>query len=344
MFSLFRSGLAILAALFVVACGASARADTVVDLELVLAVDISLSMDMEEQRLQRDGYVAALRDPEVMKAIHSGPHGRIAVTYIEWAGPHSQSTVLPWTIIEVEASAEEVATKLAELPISRQRMTSISSALAYSRRQFDANPDAGSRRVIDVSGDGPNNSGAPVGPIREELIRDGITINGLPIIIHPSQSSLFDISYLDQYYADCVIGGTGAFMIPREKTEFTTAIRQKLLLEISVLEPPARIIKVQDRPEPGKTNCLVGEQLWQHVQGCFAPTIDLPLAGFVVADASLPRRHHPDQARRGNVALQAFDDTHRTQRIGDHEVHEIFGRHLTDRLRRIWICRPGIDE
>jgi hypothetical protein len=252
MFSLFRSGLAILAALFVVACGASARADTVVDLELVLAVDISLSMDMEEQRLQRDGYIAALRDPEVMKAIQSGPHGRIAVTYIEWAGPHSQSTVLPWTIIEDEASAEEVARKLAELPISRQRMTSISSALAYSRRQFDANPDAGIRRVIDVSSDGSNNSGAPVGPIREELIRDGITVNGLPLIIRPSQSSLFDISYLDQYYADCVICGTGAFMIPiREKTEFTTAIRQKLLLEISVREPPAHI-KVQDRPEPGK--------------------------------------------------------------------------------------------
>lgn len=264
MLGSFRSGLIAIAALLVLAGAPAVRADTVVDLELVLAVDISLSMDMEEQRLQRDGYVAALRDPEIMKAIQSGPHGKIAITYIEWAGPHSQTTVLPWTLVEDDVSAEQAAAKLAQLPISRQRMTSISSALAYAGRQFDVNPYRGIRRVIDVSGDGPNNSGAPIQPIRDELVHDGVIINGLPIVIRPSQSSLFDISYLDRYYADCVIGGTGSFVIPiKTQAEFTTAIRQKLLLEISSDEPPARAFKVQSTAPSEGTDCLVGEQLWQ---------------------------------------------------------------------------------
>lgn len=242
----------------------AARADTVVDLELVLAVDVSLSMDLEEQRLQRDGYVEALRHPDIVKAIQSGAHGKIAVTYVEWAGPFSQFTVLPWTIISDAASAETVSNLLAAAPIARHRMTSISSALGYAGRQFDSNPYPGVRRVIDISGDGPNNSGPPVNGIRQELIAKGIIINGLPIIVRPSQSSLFDISYLDRYYADCVIGGTGSFMIPiREKSEFMTAIRQKLLLEISGYEPPPRLIPAQIRPEPGDTDCLIGEQLWQ---------------------------------------------------------------------------------
>src|SRR5262249_51942615 len=143
-------------------------------------------------------------------------------------------------------------------------MTSISSALEYSGRQFEANPYRGIRRVIDISGDGPNNSGGAVEPIRDRLVREGIIINGLPIVIRPSQSSLFDISFLDQYYADCVIGGTGAFMIPiRTKAEFATAIRQKLLLEISSAEPAPRLIRIQNRIEGGNTDCLVGEHLWQ---------------------------------------------------------------------------------
>ena len=118
--------------------------------------------------------------------------------------------------------------------------------------------------MIDVSGDGPNNSGAPVEPIRDELVKNGIIINGLPVILRPSQSSLFDISYLDRYYADCVIGGPGAFMIPiREKAELATATRQKLLLEISGFEPPPRLIKAQLASDEEKTDCLIGENLWR---------------------------------------------------------------------------------
>jgi len=244
--------------------GGIAWADNAVDLELVLAVDVSLSMDLEEQRLQRDGYVAAFRDPQVINAIRSGAQGRISVTYVEWAGSASQETLLPWTLIDAPVSAEDFAAKLAAAPISRHRMTSLSSALAYSGRQFESSPYRGMRRVIDISGDGPNNAGPPVTGVREELLKRGIIINGLPVIVRPSQSSFFDITYLDRYYAECVIGGQGSFMIPiRDKSEFTTAIRQKLLLEIAGHEPPARPMRVQLKLEPDQIDCLIGERLWQ---------------------------------------------------------------------------------
>ncbi len=264
MLCVLRSAAACAALLTWCLAGPAARADTTVDLELVLAVDVSLSMDMEEQRLQRDGYVAALRDPQVLAAIQSGLHGRIAISYMEWAGPGTHATVLPWTIVDGPETAERVAKELAGAPISRFRMTSISSALARAGEHFDNSPYRGIRRVIDISGDGPNNSGGAVEPIRDQLIKSGVTINGLPVILRPSQSSFFDINYLDRYYADCVIGGPGAFMIPiRDKSEFATATRQKLILEISGFEPPPRLIRAQLSDDQEKTDCLIGENLWR---------------------------------------------------------------------------------
>jgi hypothetical protein len=240
----------------------TAQAQTAVDLELVLAVDVSLSMDMDEQRLQRGGYVEALRDPEVQKAIASGPTGRIAVTYMEWAGPQTQSVVMPWTIIDGPPAAQAFADRLEAAPISRARMTSISGALAYSRNLLASSGMRGLRRVIDVSGDGPNNAGLPVTGIRDELIADGIVINGLPIVLKRGGSwGMFDLENLDQYYAECVIGGTGAFMIPvRETHEFKTATRRKLLLEISGLEMPARLIPTQAKDS---MDCSIGERQWR---------------------------------------------------------------------------------
>ncbi len=240
----------------------AALAQTRVDLELVLAVDVSFSMDLDEQRLQRDGYIEALRDPEIMRAIQSGQHRRIAITYIEWAGWSIQQIVLPWTIIDGPQSAEAVAVKLTEAPISRHRRTSVSGALDFSERQFGSGGVISDRRVIDVSGDGPNNSGPPVGPMRDQLVAKGIVINGLPIVLKPGgPGSMFDIANLDQYYAQCVIGGPGAFMIPiREKAEFVSATRQKLLLEISALDSPPVLIRLQTAP---KMDCMVGEQLWR---------------------------------------------------------------------------------
>jgi hypothetical protein len=242
---------------------APALAQTPVDLELVLAVDVSLSMDLDEQRLQRDGYVAAFRDAEVQKAITSGPHGRIAVIYMEWAGPPTQQIVIPWTTVESPDAARAFADRLERAPISRARMTSISSALQFSGRLFDTSGVRGIRRVIDVSGDGPNNAGEPVVPVRNRLIANGIVINGLPVMLKLA-AGFFDLADLDRYYSDCVIGGTGAFMIPiRHRSEFQAATRQKLLLEIAGYEPPPRLIRAQAAAPERQVDCLVGEQQWR---------------------------------------------------------------------------------
>jgi hypothetical protein len=254
-------------AAFVVAAGLQLRpalAQTVVDLELVIAVDVSLSMDLDEQRLQRDGYIMAFRDAEVHKAITSGPNGRIAVTYMEWAGPPTQQVVMPWTVIDSAQAAGAFADRLEAAPISRARMTSISAALQYSGRLFDSSGAKGIRRVIDVSGDGPNNAGMPVVPVRDELIAKGIVINGLPIMLKLAQG-FFDLAELDLYYADCVIGGTGSFMIPiKQRGEFQTATRRKLLLEIAGYEPPARLIRAQAGPPAERFDCLIGEKQWRN--------------------------------------------------------------------------------
>ena len=219
-----------------------------VDVELVLAVDISLSMDPDEQRLQRDGYIAALRDPEIIKAIRSGLHRRIAVTYMEWAGPDIQIHLVPWRVIDSADTAEAFTRELAAKEYSRYRRTSISAALEFSQRLFDDNRFNGTRRVIDVSGDGANNSGPPLLPIRDRIVNAGIIINGLPILLRPTMGySSWDLPNLDKYYASCVIGGPGSFSIPITKPEeFATATRQKLLQEISGINPPGpRVIPTQ---------------------------------------------------------------------------------------------------
>jgi hypothetical protein len=244
-----------------------ASAEDNVDLELVLAVDVSLSMDLEEQRLQREGYVLAFRDPEVIKSIASGPSGRIAVIYMEWAGPGNQLVVLPWSIIDSTTSAEDFSRRLEQAAISRARMTSISSALEFSDKLFASSGVRSLRRVIDVSGDGPNNAGPPIIGVRDALVAKGIVINGLPIVLK-RPTSFFDLDNLDQYYNDCVIGGTGSFMIPIKEThEFRSATRRKLLLEIAGLmpEPQPRVIRVQARSDgksDGQVDCLAGERRW----------------------------------------------------------------------------------
>jgi hypothetical protein len=243
-------------------------ANRYVDLELVLAVDVSLSMDSEEQRLQRDGYVAAFRDPQIHKAIQSGPNGRIAVTYLEWAGAGIQAVVLPWRVIATPADANSFADELATKPISRNLMTSVSAAIEVSAELFEQNDVEGLRRVIDVSGDGPNNSGRPVEVSRDEAGRAGITINGLAIVLAPGrgQYSYFDLPDLDRYYKDCVITGPGSFVLSiKKREEFATAIRQKMLLEIAGRQPDVggRITRVQLTVPAAKYDCLIGEKMWQ---------------------------------------------------------------------------------
>jgi hypothetical protein len=230
-----------------------------VDVELILAVDVSLSMDTEELRLQRQGYTEALRNPEVLRAIAGGLNRRIAVAYLEWAGWSSQTVVVPWTLIDGAVSANAVAQRIESAPIMRLRRTSISGAMMQSMRLFEQSPFRSLRKVIDISGDGPNNEGPVIAGVRQEALERGIVINGLPILIRRQQAGWFDIDQLDEYYADCVIGGPGAFMIPVQSVDqFIDAIRTKLVLEITGIEPEPRIIPASDSRVP----CDVGEQIW----------------------------------------------------------------------------------
>lgn len=264
----------LLSLLFVVALPASARSADQVDLELVLAVDVSHSMDRTEQRLQRDGYVHALRHRDVVRAIKSGPNGRIAIAYMEWGDPGFQSIVLPWRIIGSQQDADKVATELARQPIGLARRTSISAALRVAAHMIARNGISSLRQVIDVSGDGPNNIGEPVADARADIIGQGIVINGLPFIVkRPHQiSSFFSVPDIDRYYEDCVIGGNGAFSIPvSNQQEFTTAVRRKLINEIAAYPPTPRLLRrIQFNSAP-KTHartydCLAGEKLWDAFQ------------------------------------------------------------------------------
>ncbi len=236
-------------------------ADLDVDLELVLAVDVSRSMDFEEQEVQRQGYIAGLTHPEILAAIGAGFLGRIAVTYVEWAGPGSQTVVVPWTLIDGPASAEAFVAQLDGTEVSRLRGTSISSALNFTSTLFEGNGYQAMRQVIDVSGDGPNNMGSPVLEARAAALDKGITINGLPIMLHTNYDGMFSIGDLDLYYENCVIGGPGAFLVTVETIDrLAEAIRRKLVLEIAGL--PARIVPAQVFPELRPDyDCMIGERL-----------------------------------------------------------------------------------
>lgn len=250
---------AIAAALLAPMAGARA-ADLPVDVELALAVDVSRSMDASEQELQRRGYISALRHPEVIDAIRSGPNGRIAIIYFEWAGPGAERIIVPWSLIEDEESADAVAAAIAPSTTYGRFGTSISSSLAFAAGLFDDNGFAGERQVIDVSGDGPNNIGPPVVPARDAALERGIVINGLPIVLRPGRGSFgaFDIADLDGYYRDCVTGGPGSFTIPVTSTDqFETAIRQKLVQEIAMARPPLLRIAAPDGGKPA--DCMIGE-------------------------------------------------------------------------------------
>lgn len=206
-----------------------------VDLELVLAVDASASIDEREAALQRAGYIAALTDKRVLERIRKGSFGRIAVAYVEWAG--SQRTIVDWTIIEDLASAETFAIALRAAPFHTGARTSISGALDYSARLFEDNNIDGLRRVIDISGDGFNWAGRPIDIAQPEIIAAGITINALPILRFDESGRNINPG-LDRYYNDRVIGGPGAFLIPiAGSAAFPEAILRKLIIEIADITP-----------------------------------------------------------------------------------------------------------
>jgi hypothetical protein len=239
-----------------------------VDVELVLAVDVSYSMDPDEQALQREGYAKAFTSKEFMQALREGAHGKIAVTYIEWAGQFDQRVIMPWRLIEGPESADAVAAAIAAAPTRRASRTSISGGLRFAQSLFEHSGYRGERRVIDVSGDGANNSGAPVAPMRDEVVKSGIVINGLPIMLKRANPGTMDIANLDVYYEDCVVGGPGAFVIPvRTREKFVEAIRTKMVLEVAGRVPKPRVVPVS-AAQP-RVSCLIGEQMWQNRWGDF---------------------------------------------------------------------------
>ncbi|MAW85129.1 MAG: hypothetical protein CMJ42_01235 [Phyllobacteriaceae bacterium] len=247
--------------------GPARTQEQVVDVELVLAVDVSLSMMPFELEIQRKGYAAAIVDPNVIKAIRQGIHGRIAVTYLEWAGDFSHRQVVPWTIIETAADAQAFSDLLTANAGRGMRRTSISGAIEQASSLFEDNGIRGLKRVIDISGDGPNNQGRPVTEARDEAVAKGIVINGLPLMtLDSSPYGSFDIPDLDRYYANCVIGGPGAFMVPVDEwDQFPAAIRRKLVLELAGYGAGASVILAATGDagnDPGY-DCMIGERIWQ---------------------------------------------------------------------------------
>lgn len=234
-----------------------------VDVELILAVDVSLSMSPQELAIQRDGYAAALTHDQVVAAIRAGVHGRIAVAYVEWAGSSVQHVVVPWTIVSSREEAAAVAQLLTVHPPNSARRTSISGALVFAGDLFAESPYRGMKRVVDVSGDGPNNQGAGVAAARDALVAQGVTINGLPLMTGGGYTSVYDLDDLDIYYRDCVIGGPGAFMIPvNDWSQFPEAVRRKLVLELAG-DPAPGGLPVVLASTAGAADCQVGEKLWR---------------------------------------------------------------------------------
>ncbi|MBP0440755.1 DUF1194 domain-containing protein [Tianweitania sediminis] len=260
-----RSGVTKLFAAFaagIFSCFPVAAAEPV-DVELVLAVDVSLSMSPMELDIQRRGYVEALTHDAVLQAIRDGVHGRIAVTYFEWAGDTTQRVIVPWTVIASKEDARAFVARLTARPPYSARRTSISGALAFAADLFAESDFKGLKRVIDISGDGPNNQGVPVVSVRDALTADGITINGLPLMTSSGFSGGFDIANLDLYYRECVIGGPGAFMVPvNDWTQFPEAIRRKLVLELAGRRPEGGDLPLVLAAGEQPYDCLIGEKQW----------------------------------------------------------------------------------
>ncbi len=251
--------------------GASRIADSkpgeaVVDVELVLAVDVSYSMDMDELAVQREGYAQAIVSKDFLQTLKSGPNGKIAITYFEWAASTDQKIIIPWRIIDGPESADAVAAEIMKTPVRRASRTSISGAIDFAMPLFEQNEYRGLRRVIDISGDGPNNNGMPVTLARDAALEKGIVINGLPIMVKEPSYSTMDIENLDQYYEDCVIGGPGSFVVAiKERGKFREAIHTKLVMEVAGRVPEHRVVPAAGR-EP-RVSCMIGEKIWQERWG-----------------------------------------------------------------------------
>jgi len=237
-----------------------------VDVEHVLAVDVSRSMTPNELEIQRRGYAEALTSDEVVAALTSGAYGKVALLYVEWAGWDSQRVIVPWTLVAGRADAEAVAARLTATFNPALRRTSISGLLDFAAESFDDNGFEGFRRVIDVSGDGPNNQGRPVTAARDAALARGLAINGLPLMTREGLGAQWHLDDLDVYYRECVIGGPAAFVLPvLTWQDFPRAVRTKLVLEL-VGRQPSPIPAPLTRRVQGY-DCLIGEKIWRDMMG-----------------------------------------------------------------------------
>lgn len=233
---------------------------TEVDVELALMVDVSRSMGPSELELQRRGYAEAIASDQVVNAILNGFTGRIALSYVEWAGNGSNRVIIPWTLIDSRAVAEDISEKLTAEFSFGMRRTSITGAIQFAMQDMEQNEYVGLRRVIDVSGDGPNNQGGPVEQARDKAIEQGYVINGLPLMTQDG-NSFWSLADLDLYYQACVIGGPGAFVIPVwEWQEFPLAVRRKIVLEL-VGPPEALIPSARSGRRTDGYDCFIGEKM-----------------------------------------------------------------------------------
>jgi len=240
MSHLLRTVLGAVALVF--ALSAPARAAEQVDLLLVLASDVSRSVDTRKFELQRQGYAAALSNPRVIEAIKSGPHGRIAICFIEWSGATSQKLVIDWTVVSDLTSARKIGDQMLELPRSFADRTSISAGLEFSMQVLNSAPFEAPRRTIDVSGDGTNNSGRDIASVRDDVLAKGVTINGLvilsetPLPWNPEHTN--PPGGLTNYYRANVVGGPGSFVLEaKDFSSFGQAITKKLIAEIAWAVP-----------------------------------------------------------------------------------------------------------
>ncbi|MSP20511.1 MAG: DUF1194 domain-containing protein [Alphaproteobacteria bacterium] len=265
---------AVLAGAFALLGLQAAAADLAVDLELILAIDVSSSVDRFEGALQREGYIRAFADPRIAQAIRNGQHGRIAVTYFEWSRAGLEYRITPWRVIASADDAAAYARELDNAPITSSVGTSISSMITLGASLFATNGFDALRRVIDISGDGPNSNGRLVTAARNEAIAAGVTINA--VAINDREITWFSLPDLDRYYEECVIGGPGAFVVAADGfTSFADAILRKLILEIADASPPAVVIQAQFTQPPRTLkygpSCDAGERMLRMDQQGYPP-------------------------------------------------------------------------
>jgi hypothetical protein len=255
--------------------------DLPVDLELILAIDVSSSVDQREGQLQREGYIRAFADPRIAQAIQNGRFGRVAVRYVEWSRAGYEYPITPWRVLGNAADALSYSRELANTPITGAVGTSITSMIRTGVQMFQSNGFEGTRRVIDIGGDGPNSNGGPVKVARDEAVDAGIIING--VAINDRDITWFSLRDLDLYYEECVIGGPGAFVVAVDGfASFAEAILRKLILEIADAAPAgverfgaATVIPVQmlgaPRPRRYGPACTIGEEMLRMDQMGFPP-------------------------------------------------------------------------